>query len=54
MESQLETKQMTEQGFGSIYMAGMVFSAFLIGMGMFNFVNVIFTNIYTRQKNWQL
>lgn len=50
MESQLETKQMTEQGFGSIYMAGMVFSAFLIGMGMLNFVNVIFTNIYTRQK----
>ena len=50
MDSQMETKRITDQGFTSIYMSGMIFSGFLIGMGLLNFVNVIFTNIYARQK----
>lgn len=50
MDSQLETKRGTDEGFISIYMSGMIFACFLIGMGLLNFVNVIFTNIYARQK----
>ena len=33
-----------------IQMAGVVLGGFLIFMGILNFINVIFTNVYSRQK----
>lgn len=49
-ESQLESKAVVDSGISMVRTAGMVLGGFLIFMGMLNFVNVIFTNIYSRQK----
>lgn len=49
-ESQLEVKAAVTSGIGTIQAIGKTFGAFLIGMGLINFINVIFTSIYSRQK----
>lgn len=50
MTSQLENKSMVDDGVQTIRIAGKVIGIFLIVMGLLNFINVIFTNIYARQK----
>lgn len=50
MTSQLENKAMVDDGVQTIRIAGKVIGIFLIVMGLLNFINVIFTNIYARQK----
>lgn len=50
MDSQLKNRLSVDDGIGSIKAAGTIFSLFLLFMGMVNFVNVIFTSIYSRQK----
>ena len=50
MTSQLESKAMVDDGVQIIRIAGKVIGIFLIVMGLLNFINVIFTNIYARQK----
>lgn len=50
MTSQLESKAMVDDGVQMIRIAGKVIGIFLIVMGLLNFINVIFTNIYARQK----
>lgn len=50
IDSQLEARELLNSGFSMIQLAGIVLGAFLIFMGLLNFVNVIFTNVYSRQK----
>lgn len=50
MTSQLENKAIVDDGVQVIRIAGKVIGIFLIVMGLLNFINVIFTNIYARQK----
>lgn len=50
INSQIETKEKADAAFGTIRTIGNLFAAFIIFMGALNFVNVIFTNIYARQK----
>lgn len=50
MTSQLENKAMVDDGVQMIRIVGKVIGIFLIVMGLLNFINVIFTNIYARQK----
>lgn len=48
--SQIKTKEMADRAFHTFRTIGNLFAAFIIFMGIINFVNVIFTNIYARQK----
>ncbi len=50
INSQLETKALIDSGTQTIRAAGKVIGILLIFLGLMNFVNVIFTNIYSRQK----
>lgn len=50
IDSQLSSRAKVDDSIGSIKKAGMIFSLFLLFMGMINFINVIFTSIYSRQK----
>lgn len=50
IDSQLESKNLLDIGLSMIQMAGVVLGGFLIFMGILNFINVIFTNVYSRQK----
>lgn len=50
ISSQVETKDRADAAFDTIRTIGNLFAVFLIFMGTLNFVNVIFTNIYARQK----
>ena len=50
INSQLEAKNFLDSGLSMIQMAGVVLGGFLIFMGILNFINVIFTNVYSRQK----
>lgn len=50
INSQLESGTGVADSIKSIKNASMIFSLFLLFMGMINFVNVIFTSIYSRQK----
>lgn len=50
INSQLEAKALIDSGTQSIRAAGKVIGILLIFLGLMNFVNVIFTNIYSRQK----
>lgn len=50
IDSQIEMKASVDRGFGTIQVIGKTFAVFLIGMGLLNFVNVIFTSICSRQK----
>ncbi len=50
MDSQIETGEMADRAFSTFRTIGNLFAAFLIFMGMINFLNVIFTNIYARRK----
>lgn len=50
IDSQLEMKASVDNGIGTIQAVGKTFAVFLIGMGLLNFINVIFTSIYSRQK----
>lgn len=50
IDSKSETKSGVDQLAGVLQAAGTVLGGFLIFMGLVNFVNVIFTGIYSRQK----
>ena len=50
IDSQIEMKASVDKGLGTIQVIGKTFAIFLIGMGLLNFINVIFTSIYSRQK----
>lgn len=50
ISSKSETKSGVDQFAGVLQAAGTVLGGFLIFMGLVNFVNVIFTGIYSRQK----
>lgn len=50
INSQLKARISAADSIESIKKTGMIFSFFLLFMGMVNFVNVIFTSIYSRQK----
>lgn len=50
INSQLEAKVLTDSGTQSIRAAGKVIGILLIFLGLMNFVNVVLTNIYLRQK----
>ena len=50
INSQLEAKNFLDSGLSMIQMAGVVLGGFLIFMGILNFINVNFTNVYSRQK----
>lgn len=50
INSQLESRKLLDSGLSMIQMAGVVLGGFLIFMGILNFINVIFTNVYSRQK----
>lgn len=50
IKSQLESRNLLDSGLSMIQMAGVVLGGFLIFMGILNFVNVMFTNVYSRQK----
>lgn len=50
IRSQMDTKAGAEEIMDLIRLIGNLFAVFLILMGLINFVNVIFTNIYTRRK----
>ena len=50
ISSQVEAKDRADAAFDTIRTIGNLFAVFLIFMGTLNFVNVIFTNIYARQK----
>ena len=50
IDSQLEAKNFLDSGFSMIQMAGIVLGGFIIFMGILNFINVVFTNVYSRQK----
>lgn len=52
ISSKSEIKAGVDQLAGVIRAAGTVLGGFLIFMGLANFINVIFTGIYSRQKNW--
>lgn len=49
-ESQLQVKGGVVGMIEVMQTAGKIFAGFLVFMGMINFINVIFTNIYSRQK----
>ena len=50
IDSQLEAKNFLDSGFSMIQMAGIVLGGFIIFMGILNFINVVFTNVYSIQK----
>lgn len=50
INSQLKSRKSADAILNSIKKTATVFSLFLLFMGMVNFVNVIFTSIYSRQK----
>lgn len=50
IDSQLKIRASAYDSVDAIKKAGMIFSLFLLFMGIVNFINVIFTSIYSRKK----